>query len=539
MDRLTPQAIKALRNAVARREAAHPAAINTTRPQASTYSDGTTFGNGTTGFRTRSSATLSELRDARPTERRDAVKNSRFLAAKIGFVKALYQNTVLYAIGRGMMPTSGCTDGDWAAQADDLFYQWASRKTFDIRESNNFFATQKIVGADVMRDGDVGAAPVRDLDGEPRVQHFPSDLIGDVAGESVFVPAGSRARWREGILRSSVGTPIAYRVMRDPTQLLGLTDSRAYWDYPARNFWHISKDHTLNSNRPLPWIHHGDQSALNILDLNTLEMQAAKLNSFFAAAIKVANADQSDMLAAMREMMTSETETVNTGADANGVATTKSVERSYLNLMGGAGIPVLGPGEELQFFKNERPSTTFSGFIEYLLADIAVGFGIPIQFAWGLTGLAGPHARLVLQQADWFFQEVAEMVVSNYCQPIWESFVADQMNRGILRAPAAGTNWRSVQWQGPGSMTIDKGRDGKLYLEMVANGMGRRTAWHEMTGKHGKTELQKTVAEIRYIMQLCEEAGVPVEYVLGPKTKGAAQFDPEELAEQMAAAAGE
>lgn len=538
MDRLTPQAIRQLKTALANRPAL-PTGTPVKGPQASTYSDGTTFGNATTGFRTHSSATLSELRDARPTERRDAVKNSRFLAAKIGFVKALYQNTVLYAIGRGMMPSSGCTDLEWADMANDRFLAWASRKSFDIREGNHFFAMQKIVAADVMRDGDVGAAPVRDLDGEPRVQHFPSDLIGDVAGESVFIPSGSRARWREGILRSAVGTPIAYRVMRDPTQLLGLTDSRAYWDYPAKNFWHVAKDHTLNANRPLPWIHHGDQSALNILDLNTLEMQAAKLNSFFAAAIKVANADQSDMLAAMRELMTSETETVNTGADADGVATSKSIERSYLNLMGGAAIPVLGPGEELQFFKNERPSTTFSGFIEYLLADIAVGFGIPIQFAWGLTGLAGPHARLVLQQADWFFQEVADMVVSNYCQPIWESFIADQMNRGLLRAPAAGSNWRSVQWQGPGSMTIDKGRDGKLYLEMVANGMGRRSAWHEMTGKHGKTELQKTVAEIRYIMQLCEEAGVPVEYVLGEKTKGAAQIDPEELAEQMAEAAGE
>jgi hypothetical protein len=125
--------------------------------------------------------------------------------------------------------------------------------------------------------------------------------------------------------------------------------------------------------------------------------------------------------------------------------------------------------------------------------------------------------------------------VTNYCQPVWEAFIADQMNRGILRPPTPGTNWRSVQWQGPGSMTIDKGRDGKLYLEMVSAGMGRRAAWHEMTGKHGKTELMKTVKEVRYIMDLCDEAGVPYEYVLGKQAANAGSaMDPMAVAEEIA-----
>jgi capsid protein len=489
--------------------------------------DATTWGNGSTGYRTRSTASMRDLRDAKPAERAESVRNSRFLRAKLGIVKALYQNTTRYAIGRGLMPSSGCQDEDWARQADELFHQWATRKSFDVREEMTFFEAQKIVMPDVMCDGDAGAVPIRDLEDEPRVQHFPSDLLANAAGESVFQGGNPALKWRDGILRSAVGTPIAYRVVRDPVERITAPSQRAYWDYPARGFWHIGRNDRINANRPLPWIHHGDQSALNILDLNTLEMQAAKLNSYFAAAIKTAG---NGIPEGIRELLTREEQTVATQAPG-GETTTQGVERSFVELFGAAGIPVLEPGEEMQFFRNDRPSTTFAGFIEYLIADIAIGFGVPVQFAWGLTGLAGPHARLVLQQADWFFQDVADVLVSNYCQPIWEGFVADRMNRGLLRAPAPGTNWRSVQWQGPGSLTIDKGRDGKLYLDMVAGGMARRSAWFEMTGRNGQTELRKVVSEVRYIMDLCREAGVPIEYVLGDRVAPAAgSQDPEELA---------
>lgn len=498
------------------------------------------FGDSTHGARTRPTGTLAEMRDAKPRARREAMANSRFLRAKLGVVKALYDSTARYSLGTGLLPKSYCEDEEWGKRADEMFLDWASRHTYDVREGMDFFRAQKVVFPDVQCDGDAGAVPVRDLDDEPRVQHFPSELIDDATGPSVFAPEGSSARWREGILRSAVGTPIAYRVLREPElgrYGVGLSGQRRYWDYPARNFWHVGRPDRLNANRPLPWLYYGDQAAVNILDLNTLEMQAAKLNSYFAAAIR--KAEGGGMPAGFLELMERETETVPAGTDEEGNPQTREIERSYLNLFGGAGIPVLEPGEELQFFKNDRPSTTFAGFMEYLVADIATGYGIPWQFVWGLVGLAGPAARLVLQKADWFFTDSASVMVSHYCQPIWESYVGDRMNRGLLRAPRPGTNWRAVQWQGPGSLTIDKGRDGKLYLDLVKNGMGTRTAWFEMTGKNGAAEIRRVVREIREIMEICGAEGVPVEYVLGDQAARLARAgaDAEEVAEALAEAA--
>ena len=528
---LSPQALAALKNPPAQKAAAREV-VRRVRA-AVTNSDWATFGNASTGYRTRSSASLTNLRDPQPAERKEAVRNSRFLRAKLGIFKALYENTARYSLGRGLMPTSSCADREWAQRADEDFRAWASRQTYDIREALTFFEAQKVVLPDVMCDGDAGAAPVINLDGQPAVQHFPSDVIGEASGESIF--GNGKGRWRDGILRNAVGTPIAYRVLRDPIERMRDPSARAYWDYPARKFWHLGRQDRLNANRPLPWIHHGDQSGLNVLDMNVLEMQVAKVNAFFTGAVKSV---EGGLSAGIRDLIHSEDQTISTGVDAQGNPTTKSVGRSFLNLDGAGGILEMEPGEEFQFFTNNRNAANFKELIEYFVADISIGFGLPSQFVWALTSLAGPHARLVLQQADWFFRDVADIMVSKYCQPVWEEYIAFRMNTGALRAPAPGTNWRAVHWQGPGSMTIDKGRDGKLHVSLIENLMGTRKAFFQETGKDGMTGLRECIEEMAQIRDIGAEFGLTLEQLMPALGKmqpaTLAEMDPEELAAAMA-----
>lgn len=537
MDLLTPEKISAMRGrrAVVPTEAAAPVATSTRRPTMNvTTSDANTFGNSSIGYRSRSSATMTNLRDAPVTERRDAIRNSRFLRAKVGFFRALYDNTGRYALGRGLMPSSTCKDRDWAGRADELFLEWASSKKYDVREGMNFFETQKVLLSDVMCDGDAGAAPVRAPDGTPQVQHFPSDVIADCGGASVF--GGGNGRWRDGILRNAVGAPIAYRVLRDHIEKMRDPSARAYWDYPAYGFWHICRNQRINENRPLPWIHHGDQSGLNILDLNVLEMQVQKINSYFTGAVKTMNGE---MPVGIQQALVSEAQTIANGTDADGVPQTKSVDRTFLDLHGAGGILNLMPGEEFQFFTNGRNAANFKELIEYFASDISIGFGLPVQFVWALTGLAGPQTRMVLQQADWFFIDVADMMVSNYCQPVREAFLADAMNRGKLRAPAPGTNWKATHWQGPGSLTIDKGRDGKLYVNLVENLMGTRKDFYRSTGKDGMTGLREAIEEIAQIRDIAEEFDLPLEIVLASMNGKPIGAEGDKMADAVAAAVQE
>ena len=475
---------------------------------------------------------LRDYRDVRPQDRRDAVKVSRYLRAKLGLVKALFENTARYSLGRGLVPSSSCLDEEWARLADEYFHTVTHRKEFDVREELTFYGMQRLLLPDVMCDGDAGVAKVRGEDGNPQLQIFPTEAIGNAIGEAIYDPMGT---WREGILRNAAGKAIRFRVLketrREVAPIVAMPEgSRRYYDYQARDFLHLGRTDRINANRPMPWLYHGDGCALQILDLNTLEMETRKLHAFFAGTLE---SESGAPPVSMEDLLSRELDSVRDVAP-DGTVGTKTVERDFLNIHGAANMIPLARGEKANFFKDGRDATSFTDFIEYMVTDIAMGFGVPREFIWGLASLSGPSARLVLQQADWFFSDAADMLVTKFCQPVWEAVVADGMNRGQLDPPQTG-NWRAVSWQGPGSMTIDKGRDGKLYLDLVRSGMGTRSAWFEMTGKDGRTEMRKAIEELRWAMDECDRRGVPYSLFFGPEVAQALQggATPEEIADEV------
>lgn len=501
---------------------------------------------GSTGSLMRTNTTyqpLRNLREATPAERKEAQKTSRFLRARLGLVRALFENSARYSLGTGLSPSSTSADRDWAQRADDLFEETVLREAFDVRQEHDFYSFQTVIGPDLMCDGDLGSAKVRDADdGLPALQLFPSEAIGDglmLASASGRRPAQGGG-WLDGILRDARGKALRYRILKDQlvprgTQATG--PSARWFEYPAEQFLHIGRFDRVNLNRPMPWLHHGDGAATDILDLTALEKVAAKINSYFAAVVQTKTGE---VPVGFEKLLVQEPSTIAT-VDTDGAATTVSTTRNYIQLEGGAAIPVLAEGESFQAFNTSRPSVTFAGFIDWLVNDIAWGFGVPPQFVWTLAGMTGPNARLVLQQADWFFRHIADVMVKRFCQPVWNGVIGDAIDRGVLALPADG-KWKAVSWQGPGAMTIDKGRDGKLYQALVQNGMMARSTWHEMAGKHGLNERRRIIDEIADDIAYATEKGVPLELYFGQGFGGAMggePQDPAQLAEQMAAAMAE
>jgi capsid protein len=466
----------------------------------------------------------------------EARRNSQFFREHLGIFKALIEGTVRHSLGRGLKPTSLCEDTEFAKRIDAYFEERTNTKEFSIREDLTFAQMQKVLLADVITDSDAGVAPVRHPDGSGRLQLFPGASIASAGGPSIYdMPGGI---WQEGILRLEGVIPIAYRVIQCGSWGAGTS----YRDFANKQFWHIGRTDRINGNRPMPWLHHGNESAINIVNLRELEVACKKLNSYLAATVTTRSGD---LPASLDAMINQEGDTT---PAAEGETTSQRAERQLAELYGTAGIIPLAAGEEFTFFENSRQSMDTTKFMDYLIADMAVGFGVPAQFVWALTGLAGPLSRMILQQADWFFSDVADMMASDFCQPTWEAVASEAMWLGKVKPPKAGTNWRRVQWQGPGALTIDKGRDGKLFRDMVQSGMGRRSTWHELNGLNGAAENRKAIEEIRELMDLLDEKEVPHHYFFGrdyqlstaprePGTgegEGEGKLDLDELAEQLA-----
>lgn len=457
-----------------------------------------------TGLRTTATyMPMRELREARSMDRREAIKSSRFLRNRLGLVKALFENSARHAVAGGLSPTTQSGDTDYDLYTDELFESIGNRRTFDIREDHTFYGMQPMLLADMMCDGDCAGAKVRDEKGEPRVQLFPSEALGD---------AGTGGPgWKDGIQRDITGRPLRYRILKD-TQPGSGTPSQRYWDYPADQFLHIARFDRININRPMPWLTHGKESCLDILDQTALEKAVRKLNSYVAAAITTPTGE---VPIGFEDALVDEQETLTT-EKRDGTTKEKKTTRTYADFLGGAAIPVLQDGEKFEFFQNSRTSLSTTEFIDWLVADIAIGFGVRKEFVWSVLGMSGPNTRLILQQTDWFFQHLQEVLIATFCQPVWESIVADALNRGKLKLPKkAGANWRNVHWQGPQSMSIDKGRDGQLFETLIRSGMLSRSEWHEMSGKAGRRQRFRIMDELAEDISYCQSRNIPLELYFG------------------------
>ena len=481
-----------------------------------------------TGLRTTATyLPMRELREARLMDRREAIKSSRFLRNRLGLVKALFENSARHAVAGGLSPTTQSGDTDYDLYTDELFDSVANRRTFDIREDHTFYGMQPMLLADMMCDGDCGGAKVRDENGEPRVQLFPSEALGDAG------VGGSG--WKDGIQRDITGRPLRYRILKD-TLPGAIAAGPRYWDYPAAQFLHIARFDRININRPMPWLTHGKESCLDILDQTALEKAVRKINSYIAAAITTPTGEAP---VGFEDALTDEQDSVTT-EKRDGTTPQKNVTRTYADFLGGAAIPVLQDGEKFEFFQNSRTSMTTTDFIDWLVGDIAIGFGVRREFVWSVLGMSGPNTRLILQQTDWFFQHLQEVLISCFCQPVWESIVADALNRGKLKLPKkAGANWRNVHWQGPQSMSIDKGRDGQLFETLIRSGMLSRSEWHEMSGKAGRRQRFRIMDELAEDIAYCQGKQIPLELYFGTHPgqlvtqPGKNTNDPEAIAEAV------
>jgi capsid protein len=491
----------------------------------------TPFGTGSSGMR--SSATfwpLKDLREAKPVDRRESQKTSRWLRNRLGLAKALFEGTARHALGEGLSPSSDSGDREYDKRVDDLVDQIANRPTFDVRREHTFYRMQPLLLQDMICDGDAGAAKVRSAENLPCLQLFSAEAIDNNGTEAMS------EGWREGILRNLEGAALKYRIIKEPVpgQAWG---PRRSWDYQASEFLHVARFDRININRPMPWLNHGHGSCVTMLDLRELELKVAVLNSYFAGAITTPDGEAPDAIA--EALVNRRAKKNNQKADG----TTEQVDtvRKYAEFFGGAALPVLREGEKLEFFRNDRQSSTFTGFIDWLVNDIAWGLGVPPQFVWAVMGMTGPNARLILQQSEWFFKHLQSVMVERFCQPVWESLVAEALNRNIIKPPKAGAVWNAVHWQGPQSMSIDKGRDGQLFKDLVNGGMMARSEWHEMNAKHGRNHRRRIMDELAEDLEYCKTKGIPMELYFGtaPGQMGApgagrnAEVEPEKIAEQV------
>lgn len=268
-------------------------------------------------------------------------------------------------------------------------------------------------------------------------------------------------------------------------------------DLPATSILHIHEPEWAGGVRSHPTIQHSINHVLDEMELLALEKHAVKDNADVSRILKTARGELDDS----NDFMV--------GGAAIGTENSDPV--SLQRIVGGKLI-ALKPDESLDSFQSNRPSPTFTGFLEHLRRDSALGM-IPFEFAADSSKVGGAGVRLVVAKADRRFSFRQMILETRLIKPIWAYVIGDAISRGSL-PPIPG--WWKISTVPPKRVTVDAGREAQQNRSDVEMGLKTLSDHFNEQGADFGEEIERRASDAKLIMETAEKYGIPVEMLWKP-----------------------
>jgi lambda family phage portal protein len=415
--------------------------------------------------------------DLLPGVRRELVRRSRYLHKNSGFVRELVGNMAIYATGDGIKPQALSTNTDWNKAAEEYFARWAAR--CEITDRFCFAECQALVCRGMDVDGEYFIHKTRNRDGAVRLQLIESHRIGDADQNDT----------EDGIGFDEFGAPAFYRV---------LLDDGTFENIPANLMLHVFEPEYASAVRQAPTLQHSTNHLLDEMELLALEKHAVKDNADVARVLKTERGEldeDGDFSIAKKNN--------ETGATSEPGALQKII---------GGKLVSLKPGESLDSFQPNRPSPTFTGFLEHLRRDSALGH-IPFEFAADSSKVGGAGVRLVVAKADRRFSYRQLILIERFLKPVWLFVIGDAIASRQLDAVE---NWTKVAFTTPRRVTVDAGREAQQNRADIELGI---KSWEEHFAEQGMDfdeEMEIRAQNARTLLDLAAKYKIPLEFLWKP-----------------------
>lgn len=404
--------------------------------------------------------------DLTPGVRSELVRRSRYLARNSGFIRELVGSMSLYSVGDGMKPQAESPNPEWNRQAEAYFNRWARHAELSGRY--NLTQCQHLACRALDVDGELFISKVND-GGQPRIQLIEAHRVGD---------SGEVEGMVDGIRMDRTGKPLSYRV---------LDDSGSFEDIPAPQVLHLYDPDSPSQVRGFPTLQHSINHLLDEMELLALEKHAVKDNADIARVLTTdrLDADDGDF----------HLEGTPAGASDSG---------SLQTILGGK-LVALQPGEDIKPFESSRPSPTFTGFLDHLRRDSAMGI-LPFEFAADSSKLSGAGVRLTVAKADRQFSYRQTLLIDRMLRPLWLWVIGLAITEGKLPAVEG---WTEVNFTTPRRVTVDSGREAAQNRADVQAGLKTLTDHYAELGMDIHEEVENRARELRLIQDTAAKYGLP------------------------------
>jgi capsid protein len=163
-------------------------------------------------------------------------------------------------------------------------------------------------------------------------------------------------------------------------------------------------------------------------------------------------------------------------------------DKNSFQLGNGAVVGLL-PGEHLETINPGRPNAGFAPFVQAICQQIAAPLGLSRELLVKEFTASYSASRAALLEAWKSFTVGRHRVVSRFCQPVYEQWLAEAVARGYIDAPGFFADpliraaWSRAEWHGPTQGQLDPTKEVEAASLRVAAGFSTRTReTAELTG---------------------------------------------------------
>ena len=346
------------------------------------------------------------------------------------------------------------------------FSLWADSKECTLDGGQTFYERQALVlGArhesgdcfTILPDGD--ATPTQPY--RLRLQIIEADRCATPAAETGKVDIV------EGV-RLAGGAPVAYYILDahpGAFNALGKTAMTGRW-YEAvgptgrRRILHHFRPTRPEQTRGVPYLAPVIQVIKDLGRYTEAEISAAVVSAFYTVFI------EQDGASAPAPIF---------GADSNAAASTnETVPPAGQEVeMGPAAVIGLAKGEKANFANPNRPNTAYEPFVMGLLTLIGAGLGLPVELLIKRFNSSYSASKAALLDAWQHFRTERTWLALSFCQPVYETWMAEAVASGRIRAPGFFTDplvrwaYTRAAWHGDSQGSINPKDEVAAYRDAI------------------------------------------------------------------------
>jgi len=408
---------------------------------------------------------------------------------------------------------------EWERNTEREFAVWAESKFCDATRLNNFYEMQSLLFISTLLNGD-GWALLKLAEPEP---YFPYSLrIHLIEADRVSTPATARSgvgyfgpgivgrnpdngnRIINGVEIDADGAVVAYWISNaypnDPTNPAGKIEWQRVEAYGPRtgrpNILQVMEAERCEQYRGVPYLAPVIEQLKQISRYTEAELMAAVVTGFFTVFIKEAQAPLADFPL------------------AEAIPQHEKVDLDPNAFELGAGtINTLPPGYDIAMADPKRPSSNFEAFVTALARQVGAALEIPYELLLKSFTASYSASRAALLEAWKAFRMRRTWFANDFCQPVYELWLAEAVARGRISAPGFFNDpliakaWSRAEWHGPAPGQIDPTKEVQAAQMRVANGFStRERETIELTGG----DFDRNIEQLQRENKLMQEAGLPV-----------------------------